>query len=61
VLTTAKHRLVPVRSTPTRLEGQGLIEYGLIVVLVSIAAMGALTLLGGGIEAVLGDIIAALP
>jgi pilus assembly protein Flp/PilA len=31
-------------------EGQGMVEYGLIIALVSIVAIAALIILGGGIE-----------
>ena len=41
-------------------KGQGLAEYALILVLVSIAAIGAMTLLGDQIETVFGQIKAAL-
>jgi pilus assembly protein Flp/PilA len=33
-------------------EGQGLVEYALIIVLVSIVVIAALTTLGGGVNAV---------
>ena len=39
-----------------REEGQGLAEYGLIIALVSIAAVVALGLLAGAITGVFGDI-----
>lgn len=41
-------------------EGQTLVEYALIVGLVSVAAIGALTLLSGSINGVLGAIQTAL-
>lgn len=41
-------------------EGQGLVEYALIIALVSIALVGALTLLAGGIGGVFDTIIGAL-
>ena len=41
-------------------EGQGLVEYALIIALVSIAVIAALTLLGGGVNTVFGNILAAL-
>ncbi len=41
-------------------EGQGLVEYSLIAALVSIAVVAALTLLGGGIQNTLNQIVAAL-
>lgn len=39
-------------------EGQGLVEYALIIALVSIAIAATLSLLEGGIEGVFNDIIA---
>jgi pilus assembly protein Flp/PilA len=47
-----------VRSTLAREEGQGLVEYALILSLVSVAAIGGLTLLGGNIDTLLNDIAA---
>ena len=44
----------------TREEGQGLVEYGLIIALVAVVAVGALTALGGGVSGVLGDITGSL-
>jgi|MTBAKSStandDraft_2_1061841.scaffolds.fasta_scaffold16951_1 pilus assembly protein Flp/PilA len=35
-------------------EGQGMVEYGLIIALVSVAVIVALGLLGGGINTILG-------
>lgn len=32
--------------------GQGMVEYGLIIALIAIVVIGALTLLGGGIEGI---------
>ena len=40
-------------------KGQGLVEYALIIALVSVLLVGSLTLLEGGIEGVFNDIIAA--
>lgn len=37
-------------------EGQGMVEYGLIIALVSIAVIGALGLLGGSLSTIFGDI-----
>ena len=37
-------------------QGQGLTEYALIIALVAIVAVAALTLLGGQISAIFGDI-----
>jgi pilus assembly protein Flp/PilA len=41
-------------------EGQGLVEYALIIVLVSIASIAALTLLGTTVAGVFSTITAAL-
>lgn len=41
-------------------EGQGLVEYALIIVLISIAAIAAMQLLAGGINGVFSRITAAL-
>ena len=41
-------------------EGQGLVEYALIIALVSIAVIAALTALGGGINNAFNAIVAAL-
>lgn len=41
-------------------KGQGLAEYALILVLVSIVAIGALTLLGSGITNVFSTVTATL-
>ena len=41
-------------------EGQGLVEYALIIALVAIAVVAALTLLGGGVGNTLNNIIASL-
>ena len=48
--------LFPVR----RVKGQGLTEYALIIALVAIVAVAALTLLGGQIDTIFGQITAAL-
>ena len=39
-----------------REEGQGLVEYALILVLVSIVAIGTLKFLGGSISTILSDV-----
>ena len=49
-----------VNLTAEREEGQGLVEYALIIVLVSIASIVALTALGGQVVAVFNQIAAAL-
>ena len=41
-------------------KGQALSEYGLILALVAVIAIGALTLLGGNVSATLGNIATAL-
>jgi pilus assembly protein Flp/PilA len=41
-------------------EGQGMVEYGLILALVSIVAVGALFLMGGTVTDVFNDIVAEL-
>ena len=43
-----------------REEGQAMVEYALILSLVSIAAIGVLTILGGDIKAILKDVANAL-
>lgn len=45
---------------PEEREGQGLVEYALIIVLVSIAVIALLTLLGGQINTVFSRITASL-
>jgi pilus assembly protein Flp/PilA len=44
----------------TRDEGQGLVEYALIIALVALAVIAALTLLGGGITTTFNNIVASL-
>ncbi|UNC93458.1 Flp family type IVb pilin [Candidatus Contubernalis alkaliaceticus] len=39
-------------------EGQGMVEYGLIIALIAVALIGALSLLEGGISGVFDDIVA---
>lgn len=41
-------------------EGQGLAEYGLILALIAVVCIGALTLLGTGIQGILGQLTGAL-
>lgn len=41
-------------------EGQGLVEYALIIALISIAAVGALGALGGGINGAFNNIVGNL-
>ena len=42
-------------------EGQGMVEYGLIIALVAIVVIGALTALGGGLEGIFNTITETLP
>jgi pilus assembly protein Flp/PilA len=44
-----------------REEGQGMVEYALILFLVSIIAIGALTAIGGGVNNVLQTVADTLP
>lgn len=41
-------------------KGQALSEYGLILALIAVIAIGALTLLGGNVATTLGNVAAAL-
>jgi pilus assembly protein Flp/PilA len=41
-------------------KGQALAEYGLILALIAVICVGALTLLGQGVNTTLGSIVAAL-
>ena len=41
--------------------GQGMVEYGLILALVAVVVIGALTLLGGGLEEIFDEIVDELP
>jgi pilus assembly protein Flp/PilA len=43
-----------------REEGQGLVEYVLIIILVSVAIMGALTTFGGSLNNVYSQAVSAL-
>jgi len=43
-----------------REDGQGLVEYALILVLVAIVVVGVLTAMGTGIQASFNDIVAKL-
>ena len=45
--------LLKLKTFWNREEGQGLVEYALILVLVSIVAIAALTLIGGNVNTVL--------
>lgn len=41
-------------------EGQGMVEYGLIIAIVSIAVIGALIILSGGLDQIFNDANTAL-
>lgn len=43
-----------------REEGQGLAEYGLILALIAVVAIGALTLLGGNIKTILNKLAGSI-
>ena len=43
-----------------REEGQGLVEYALIILLVSVALVGALTMFGGALSGLYQQIVIAL-
>ncbi|OAN47407.1 pilus assembly protein [Chloroflexus islandicus] len=45
-----------LRSFFAKEEGQGLVEYALILVLIAVVVIGALTLLGGSIDGIFRDI-----
>jgi pilus assembly protein Flp/PilA len=49
-----------IRPYLKREEGQALVEYALILALVSVVSVGALTILGTSISALFDDITAAL-
>ena len=44
----------------SREEGQGLVEYALILVLIAVVVIGALQLLGVEVNTIFGDILAGL-
>jgi pilus assembly protein Flp/PilA len=54
------HAVASFRTLRDREEGQGLVEYALIIGLVSVALILALQLLTGSISGVFGEIQAAL-
>lgn len=45
------HRFNTVAMRRARARGQGLVEYGLVVAVIAVAALGAVQLFGGGIAA----------
>jgi pilus assembly protein Flp/PilA len=49
-----------IQSARYREEGQGLVEYALILSLVSIVSIGLLTIVGTDVKAVLQDVVDAL-
>ena len=49
-----------VRSAAAREEGQGLVEYALILSLVSVVAIGGLTAIGVSVDTVLTDLAAQI-
>lgn len=51
---------VQVRRLQAEEDGQTLVEYGLILGLLAIAAVAAMTLLGGGITSVFTDVVTQL-
>ncbi len=51
---------VKLMDVKEREEGQTLVEYALILALVSVLLVGALTALQGGIEGVFNDVVGAL-
>jgi pilus assembly protein Flp/PilA len=51
---------VRLRGLLTRKEGQGLVEYALILVLVAIVVIGVLTTMGQKIQAAFNDIVGHL-
>ncbi|HXM55088.1 MAG TPA: Flp family type IVb pilin [Candidatus Dormibacteraeota bacterium] len=51
---------VQLRELLTRKDGQGLVEYALILVLVAIVVIGVLTTMGSRIQAAFQDIVSSL-
>jgi pilus assembly protein Flp/PilA len=52
--------LQTIKATLSDDQGQGMAEYGLILALVAVAAVGSFTALEGGIKATLNTVITAL-
>ena len=50
----------PLRTLRDREEGQGLVEYGLILALVSVVVIGILAIIGTSIIAVFAEVVEAL-
>lgn len=42
-------------------EGQGMVEYGLIIALISIVVIALLTSIGGGLQNIFQQVVDALP
>jgi len=51
-----RRRLVGATRT-SRLVAQGMVEYGLLVALIAVVALGAIQTLGGGISALFGRLL----
>ena len=49
-----------VESALSRQEGQGMVEYGLIIALVALVVIGALVLLGGQLSTIFSQITSSL-
>ncbi|WP_274432106.1 Flp family type IVb pilin [Alicyclobacillus sp. ALC3] len=45
-----------MQSLKNREEGQGMVEYGLIIALIAVVVIGALIFLGGGIGKIFGNV-----
>jgi Flp pilus assembly pilin Flp len=62
MLNQLKHlvSMLVARVDVTREEGQALVEYSLILALVSVVAIATLAALGVGIVGMLGEVVAAL-
>jgi len=50
------HLLRALRASLGRDEGQGLVEYGLILVLIAVVAVAALLFFGGQVSEILSDV-----
>ena len=57
---TVLSRIGRLRELRRREDGQGLVEYALILVLVAIVVIGVLTTMGNSIQAVFTDIVNSL-
>lgn len=45
-----------IGSLKDRQEGQGMVEYGLIIALIAVVVIGALVVLGGGLKHIFGNV-----